>query len=159
MAKLKEETHRRCFATSMRRRKSISDVELTSIHCWAGFSSPFGKPELEYHHHVQIQRHIHNILEAHHQNGCYCQHCENMKGRIRSRPGRVMEKVGEDLADSERNLSCDDDDGDDFDDIACFNFHIVSSPLHSIHAHFLEGKQSEQHKQCKQCEQCKQCKK
>ena len=32
-----------------------------------------------------------------------------MKGRIRSRPGRVMEKVGEDLEDSEKNHSSDDD--------------------------------------------------
>ena len=111
MAKLKEETHRRCFATSMRRRKSISDVGLTSI-----------QPEMEYHHHVQIQRHIHNILEGHHQNGCYCQHCENMKRRIRSRPGRVMEKVGEDLADSERNLSCDDNDGDDLTILPALTF-------------------------------------
>ena len=60
-----------------------------------------------------------------------------------------MEKVGEDLEDSEKNLSCDDEDdnGDDIDndDVANFNFHIVTSPLQSIHAHFLGGKQSEQH--------------
>ena len=46
VAKLKEETHRRCFATfptSMRRRRiSTSDIELTTIHCWAGFSSLLG---------------------------------------------------------------------------------------------------------------------
>ena len=70
-----------------------------------------------------------------------------------------MEKVGEDLEDSEKNLSCDDEDGDDFDDVANFSFHLVSSPLQSIHAHFSEGKQSKQRKQCKQCEQCKKCKK
>ena len=48
-----------------------------------------------------------------------------------------------------------DDNGDDIedDDVANFNFHIVTSPLQSIHAHFLEGKQRKQRKQCKQCEQ------
>ena len=50
-----------------------------------------------------------------------------------------MEKVGEDLEDSEKNLSCDDDDGGDIEDVANFNSHLVSSPLQSIHAHFSEG--------------------
>ena len=72
-----------------------------------------------------------------------------------------MEKVGEDFEDSEKNLSCDDDDGDDIDneDVANFDFHLISGPLWYIHAHFLDGKHCEQHKQYRQFEQCKQCKK